>query len=148
MQWRKNNNKINFMCFAPFLKSQIQLAANWTLIAINCHYYVPLKTPNTLVFWAMVLHYFSGTNACSKIIQCSQTKTEVTKRLKAISVILLAAISTGSRSRCVLCKVQNPSQVPQDLKTEQKMPITKRHAFWRLAKKETKNYSLERILSI
>lgn len=46
----KNKNKINFMYFAPFLKSQIQLAANWPRIAINCDYYVPLTTPNALVF--------------------------------------------------------------------------------------------------
>lgn len=38
------------MYFAPFLKSQIQLAANWPRIAINCDYYVPLTTPNALVF--------------------------------------------------------------------------------------------------
>lgn len=121
------------MYFAPFLKSQIQLAANWPRIAINCDYYVPLTTPNALVFWAMVLRYFSGTNARSQIIEGSPTKTEVTKALKAISVIFHSC-------RRYQKQIESPSRVWQDLKTEQKTPITKKKssAFWRLAKKETK----------
>lgn len=130
------------MYFAPFLKSQIQLAANWPRIAINCDYYVPLTTPNALVFWAMVLCYFSGTNARSQITEGSPTKTEVTKALKAISVIFYSCRWYQKQIEAI------PSRVWQDLKTAQKTPITKRPAFWRLAKKETKNSSLERFLSL
>lgn len=109
----KNKNKINFMYFAPFLKSQIQLAANWPRIAINCDYYVPLTTPNALAFGAMVLGYFSGTHAHSQIIEGSPTKTEVTKALKAISVIFHSC-------RWYQKQIKIPSRVLQDLKTEQK----------------------------
>lgn len=120
------------MYFAPFLKSPVQLAANWPRIAINCDYYLPLTTRNALVSWAMVLRYFSGTNARSQIIEGSPTKTEVTKALKAISVIFHSC-------RWYQKQIKIPSRVWQDLKTEQKTPITKKSpAFWRLAKKETK----------
>lgn len=71
----------------------------------------------------MVLYSFSGTKACSQISQCSHTKTKVTRRLKAISVILLTGISTESRSGYTFLKVQKLFQVKQDLKTEQEMPI-------------------------
>lgn len=115
----KNKNKINFVYFAPFLKSPVQLAANGPRIAINCDYYLPLMTRNALVFWAMVLRYFSGTNARSQIIEGSPTKTEVTKALKAISVIFHSC-------RWYQKQIEIPSQVWQDLKTEQKTPITKK----------------------
>lgn len=47
-----------------------------------------------LFFRAMALYYFSGTNACSQASQCSHIKTKVTRRLKAVRVILLTGIST------------------------------------------------------
>lgn len=136
------------MYFAPFLKSQIQLAANWPRIAINCDYYLPLTTRNALVFWAMVLCYFSGTNARSQIIEGSLTKTEVTKALKAISVIFHSC-------RWYQKQIEIPSRVWQDLKTEQKTPITHTHTKKKKAlpsggwpRRKQKNYSLERFLSI
>lgn len=127
------------MYFAPFLKSQIQLAANWPRIAINCDYYLPLTTHNALVFWAMVLRYFSGTNAHSQIIEGSLTKTEVTKALKAISVIFHSC-------RWYQKQIEISSRVWQDLKTEQKNAYhNKKPCLLEAGQEENKkNYSLKR----
>lgn len=87
---------------------------------------------NGTIFLSNGFILFFWHKACSQIPQCSLTKTKVTKRLKAISVILLTGISTESRSGYTFSKVQKLFQVQQDLKTEKEMAIkgaSKRHAF-------------------
>lgn len=91
----------------------------------------------------MVLDYFSGTKACSQIPQCSHTKTKVTRRLKAISVILLTGIRSESRSGYTLFKFKTLFQVQKDLKTEQEMPITgtkKGHGFLKGSQEEDREF--------
>lgn len=89
----------------------------------------------------MVLRYFSGTNARSQIIEGSLTKTEVTKALKAISVIFHSC-------RWYQKQIEISSRVWQDLKTEQKNAYhNKKKALpsggWP-RRKQKKNYSLKR----
>lgn len=138
----KNKNKINFMYFAPFLKSQIQLAANWPRIAINCDYYVPLTTPNALVFWAMVLCYFSGTNARSQIIEGSPTKTEVTKALKAISVIFHSCRWYQKQIEIYFSGLARFENRTENGYHKEALPS----GGW--PRRKQKNYSLERFLTI
>lgn len=83
-------------------------------------------SPDSAFSSAVVFYYFSGTTAYPQRPQGSGSKAKVTKRLQAISLILLTGMRTKKgwgEAKGTTFEIQKLFQVLVRFETEQKAPI-------------------------